>query len=394
MIEITAKLIGGPVYLPGENVGCYITFTNPPLPAHIRSRSNRDTLESLAWASAQIHCLCSTNGKVPLPSKTPYLPEEKVVSNSDTSYAPCRGDRGRIVLSTTPKILFCDLKLAPGESKSYFYSQGLPLEALPSYTGQLVKYSYKITIGTQRVPLQSPGSVSIPPPVKLLRVPLRVLDVSGVPEDRGLCEDSEDLSPSNPFLESTAKDHEQDPTIQLLQNITARRNPNFYNITNSKGKVARFCLFKQAYKLGEDIIGTFDFSGATVPCVQFTVTLQSEEVIGEEYKADAKQMRAIVSFSNCHEVCLSMKQCLLNLPIPLHATPTFSTRLVSLRWRLHFEFVTTQPDSVFRLPPDSSTWQGPGLLTIETMIWDLPIQIYPSLPTPEPQTNTQYSQLV
>lgn len=59
----------------------------------------------------------------------------------------------------------------------------------------------------------------------------------------------------------------------LFQNITARRNPNFYNITNSKGKVARFCLFKQAYKLGEDIIGTFDFSEASVPCVQVSIQL-------------------------------------------------------------------------------------------------------------------------
>lgn len=53
-----------------------------------------------------------------------------------------------------------------------------------------------------------------------------------------------------------------------FQNITARRNANFYNITNSKGNVARFCLFKLAYKLGEDIIGTFDFEMNTVPCVQ------------------------------------------------------------------------------------------------------------------------------
>jgi hypothetical protein len=50
--------------------------------------------------------------------------------------------------------------------------------------------------------------------------------------------------------------------------VTARRSPNFYNITNSRGKVVRFCLFKQAYKLGEDIVGTFDFSDAAVPCVQ------------------------------------------------------------------------------------------------------------------------------
>ena len=43
---------------------------------------------------------------------------------------------------------------------------------------------------------------------------------------------------------------------------------DFYNITNAKGKVAKFILFKQAYKLGEDIVGVFDFSEGTVPCVQ------------------------------------------------------------------------------------------------------------------------------
>jgi hypothetical protein len=56
--------------------------------------------------------------------------------------------------------------------------------------------------------------------------------------------------------------------LNLLQALTAKRSPNFYNITKSQGRVVRFCLFKHAYKLGEDIVGTFDFSEATVPCVQ------------------------------------------------------------------------------------------------------------------------------
>jgi len=37
---------------------------------------------------------------------------------SDTSFAPCRGERGHVVLSTKPRILFCDLRLSTGESKS------------------------------------------------------------------------------------------------------------------------------------------------------------------------------------------------------------------------------------------------------------------------------------
>ena len=41
-----------------------------------------------------------------------------------------------------------------------------------------------------------------------------------------------------------------------------------YNITNSKGKVARLSLFKQAYRIGDDIIGICDFTEGFIPCVQ------------------------------------------------------------------------------------------------------------------------------
>lgn len=44
-------------------------------------------------------------------------------------------------------------------------------------------------------------------------------------------------------------------------------------ITNTRGKVGRFCLFKSAYKLGEDIVGTFDFSVGTVTCMQVITLL-------------------------------------------------------------------------------------------------------------------------
>ena len=34
---------------------------------------------------------------------------------------------------------------------------------------------------------------------------------------------------------------------------------------------------KHAYKLGEDIVGLFDMTDATVACVQYLVSLQCEE---------------------------------------------------------------------------------------------------------------------
>jgi hypothetical protein len=37
---------------------------------------------------------------------------------TDTTFAPSSCDNGHDVLNTKPKILFCDLKILPGETKS------------------------------------------------------------------------------------------------------------------------------------------------------------------------------------------------------------------------------------------------------------------------------------
>lgn len=43
---------------------------------------------------------------------------------------------------------------------------------------------------------------------------------------------------------------------------------DMFNITNVRGKVAKFCIFKTVYRLGEDVIGTFTFSEGDIPCLQ------------------------------------------------------------------------------------------------------------------------------
>jgi RAB6A-GEF complex partner protein 2 len=59
---------------------------------------------------------------------------------------------------------------------------------------------------------------------------------------------------------------------------------------------------------------------------------------------------------------------------------------VSLKWKLHFEFVISiEPEADLKIIPDvsgdvSSNWQGPQNIPIETMVWDLPVTIYPSNP--------------
>lgn len=43
---------------------------------------------------------------------------------------------------------------------------------------------------------------------------------------------------------------------------------DLYNISNTCGKVGSFCIFKTVYKIGEDVIGTFNFSEGDIPCLQ------------------------------------------------------------------------------------------------------------------------------
>lgn len=73
------------------------------------------------------------------------------------------------LLSTPQSILFVDLRLAPGESKSFKYSFKLPRGLPPSHRGKAIKITYKLVIGTQR-----PGGAK-EQQVRSVEVPFRVL---------------------------------------------------------------------------------------------------------------------------------------------------------------------------------------------------------------------------
>ncbi|XP_044747069.1 RAB6A-GEF complex partner protein 2 [Coccinella septempunctata] len=361
-IEVTIKLTKGHVFLTGESVECSISFSHQLSANHTISQSNSNTVENVAWGSVQIYCHCFTSPKV---NKDNKLQSNDTPMFAGTSLA-ITPESGLTVFSTKPKILFCDLKLYPGQTKTYNYKEKIPNDAPPSYRGQLVKYCYKITVGTQRVNH----------PVKLLKVPIRVLPLIEVSmSDAGEIynETTEELTPTNPFLEVRQNENPLNLALQTLQNITARRNPNFYMISNKRGKVARFCLFKPAYKLGEDIVGSLDFTVATVECMQLSVALQCQE------EALGLQETKLHTFSRHHEVCFGFQHTQLVLPIPLHVTPAFTTKLVNLKWNLHFEFVTiaSKKHETIKSPDN---WQAPSEVAIETMVWTLPIRLYSTTP--------------
>ena len=46
-----------------------------------------------------------------------------------------------------------------------------------------------------------------------------------------------------------------------------------YNIVSDRGSVGRFCLFKSAYRIGEEIVGSFDFSDSLIICLKVNIFL-------------------------------------------------------------------------------------------------------------------------
>lgn len=255
---------------------------------------------------------------------------------------------------------------------SDFFRETIPRAGPPTYRGHDIKYFYKITIATQRVKSK----------VQSLQLPIRVLPIPIIIKSEDVLgnDTNDDLTPTNPFLEKRDIT-ELEISWHHIKNMTARRLPKFYRITNKRGYVGRFCLFKAFYKLGEDVVGSLDFYNCEVKCVQFTVKLQSEEFVKSCNNQEVHQETGKVStYSNCHEVCLSMQQTQVILSIPLHLTPTFKTDLVAVKWRLHFEFVTSTMTNYKDENEKTGEWNAPTEIPVETMIWNLPITIYSANP--------------
>ncbi|CAM9409302.1 unnamed protein product [Lampetra fluviatilis] len=370
MIEMVAELTRGPVFLAGEVLECVVTFTNPEvwLPS---SAGRESSSETLAWASVQLHCqMLVSEVHVALPPSSPRIPGSQAMS--ETAFVPNRGERGQCVLSTPPKILFCDLRLAPGESKAFVYRETLPADAPPSLNGQAVRYAYRLSVGCQR--LQGTHATA------LLRVPFRVLVLQG-DEDDGT------VAPVNPFLDDGDGDDDDDALTHLPGGVlVGTRVAGALNVVSPQGGVGRLSVARTAYRLGEEVSCSIDFSAGEVRCLHFSVLLQAQERVEASTCQQRHRSPAPVTHASHHELCLHTGRTHAALPVPLHAPPSFSSPLVSVRWRLHFQFVVAvEPEVVPPLQRGSApglgcVWRGAQSVRAETLSWDMPITVLPCDP--------------
>lgn len=123
----------------------------------------------------------------------------------------------------------------------------------------------------------------------------------------------------------------------------SKLSANQFEITRSGHQMAVIMLARPAYRLGEVVPITVDFSKSDVQCYSLCVTLESSERIDA-----AIALRSQASISRIsrrvhtiqHRACISADRIFLSLAIPNASTPEFITSGISLYWCLRFEFVT------------------------------------------------------
>lgn len=130
------------------------------------------------------------------------------------------------------------------------------------------------------------------------------------------------------------------------------------------------------------------------------VTLETVEHIEDSHRATPAGKRpasvesGVVTVHARHsEFCRHLTTSTVMLPIPLATTPQFSTGIVSVEWRLGFEFVLaaggvdTPPVVIEGLPGGDTIVVGPAAVEVDKIKWNMPISVLPTNPVNLPSIN-------
>eukprot|EP01133_Synstelium_polycarpum_P016935 gene16935-20143_t len=102
-----------------------------------------------------------------------------------------------------------------------------------------------------------------------------------------------------------------------------------------------------AFRLGDSVCGTFDFSIATIPCYKILVKLECEETIEQKYLQPSRNKPNRRLYGELHEYTTNIRQTHFMFHIPVEASQEFSTKH-GLRWVLIFWLAGTSKHIWYR----------------------------------------------
>ncbi|PGH23469.1 hypothetical protein AJ80_02423 [Polytolypa hystricis UAMH7299] len=306
------------------------------------------------------------------------------------------------LLSTSQSLLFVDLRLSPGEERSFSFSFTLPRGLPASHKGKAIKVSYNLVIGTQRAinvkEAQRVHRINIPfrvlsgvdghggvlghdlmRPYVLLRDEARVQRVDSAParptKEKSISAKSWNSAPEflsyvdeildprrrrdsfasgtpldlqpNSLLNNgqfSCKDAIDFAILRSNQSSGSDRSTNRFEITRSGRRIAVVVLNRPFHRLGETVMATIDFSNAALPCYSVRGSLETSEKVSPTIalRSSASIARATRRIhATCFENTLFSTRVVFTPAIPISATPTIITSGVNLEWELRFEFVTS-----------------------------------------------------
>jgi len=285
------------------------------------------------------------------------------------------GENGKSIFASPTTFLASDLYIPPGQTRSYIYYVTLPSPLPPSFKGTSLKYSYFLSIAVQ----------VYTNPAQILTVPIRVLTPAsalGVIKfksnmnfdfEEGSAETTQENQkssleviskwPISPFKKSqyfpvpypqTISQYDSNNTRKsVIDLLNKHSTPVTTIISKGTDKLAIFSICKTAFNLGDSVYGTFDFSIAMIPCYKILVKLECEEIVDPKYLqhsrgSHSKPIRKL--FGELHEYTTNIRQTHFTFHIPVEASQEFSTKYVSVKWSLRFEFVTPLKSSSSFMP--------------------------------------------
>ncbi|KAJ3176852.1 hypothetical protein HDU87_004784 [Geranomyces variabilis] len=314
------------------------------------------------------------------------------------------------VYGTPPSILFTNMALAPGESKTYQYEISLPETLPPTHKGKVIRFSYKLIVGIQRGGTTQKSQVfQLPfrvfsfvqddgsrPVYEILSPAVFTKDEAHIVEETGYSAlhagiFHEAFAPVAPVSKSRRPDdlsvslYDREEVVDCLARAIARcqmsRKAN-YDICKNADHVAQLILHRTTYKLGDTVMGILDFTNSVIPCFRISAYLESQETITEAHAvrpAEETSALARKTYAEQHRCTLGTRRTGIELFVPPGASPDFTTTAVSVRWHLRVEFVTGTERALHQRSATNATFvhrHARNASPVEAFDCVIPLQVY------------------